>query len=98
MDIVLKTIYFNVNKGLGNTLKEILYHCSNNLVTRMNSDDITFFDKFERQHRCFINHPDVDFVGGNIAEFICNPNEKVFERAVNSNNGEIKENKKGVES
>lgn len=58
------------NMGLGKALNIGLKHCSNNLVARMDSDDICKHNRFERQLQIVDNNPSVDVVGSNIDEFI----------------------------
>ena len=39
------------------------------LVARMDSDDISYQDRFEKQLDCFVADSDIDIVGGEITEF-----------------------------
>lgn len=57
------------NKGLGLALKEGLTHCKEDLVARMDTDDIALSDRMEKQLRFFKEHPEISVVGGQIAEF-----------------------------
>lgn len=88
--IAFKPIYLPQNKGLGNALKEALANCSNNLVARMDSDDISFPYRFERQLDVFANDPNVDIVGGSITEFVGSPENISGERQVELTDSEIK--------
>ena len=45
----VKRVPLKVNSGLGKALNEGLKHCSNDLVARMDTDDIAFPDRFEKQ-------------------------------------------------
>ncbi len=56
------------NKGLGVALNVGLKHCRNELVARMDSDDICMEDRFEKQLQIF-ELMEVDIVGGAITEF-----------------------------
>lgn len=78
------------NGGLGNALRYGLTYCRNELVGRMDTDDISAPDRFERQLEFMINNPDVDIVGGNISEFINEPTEIVDYRIVPQTHEEIK--------
>lgn len=71
--IAFKPIYLSQNKGLGNALKEALANCSNNLVARMDSDDISAPYRFEKQLGIFAHDSEVDIVGGSITEFVGSP-------------------------
>ena len=57
------------NGGLGNALNFGLNYCRNELVARMDTDDICTPDRFEKQIAVFKVNPEIDIVGGNIAEF-----------------------------
>lgn len=57
------------NSGLGNALNEGLKHCTNDLVARMDTDDICFPDRFEKQVKFMTNHPKVDACSSWIEEF-----------------------------
>lgn len=88
--IDFKPIYLPQNKGLGNALKEALSHCSNNLVARMDSDDISAPYRFREQLNVFANNQDVDIVGGSITEFVGSPDNITGERQVALTDAEIK--------
>lgn len=65
----VKRIRLKVNMGLGKALNEGLKHCSNNLVARMDSDDIAKPDRFEKQLKLFETHPNIDISSAWIEEF-----------------------------
>ena len=88
--IAFKLIYSSQNKGLGNSLKEALANCSNNLVARMDSDDISAPYRFRMQLDVFAKDQDVDIVGGSITEFIGAPENITGERPVKLTDAEIK--------
>ena len=71
----LKIVSLPENKGLGYALNEGLKHCSNNLVARMDTDDICCLDRFEKQIKIFEKHPNLSFVGTGIAEFEITPDQ-----------------------
>ena len=58
------------NIGLGPALKIGLDNCINELVARMDSDDIAVCDRCEKQLNQFEKDKDLDMCGSNIAEFI----------------------------
>ena len=60
-----KVIKFKKNRGLGSALHDGLLECSNEIVFRMDTDDICRKDRFEKQLEIF-KKMDVDVVGGNI--------------------------------
>ncbi len=57
------------NGGLGNALNEGLKHCSHELVIRMDTDDICFPDRFEKQIEFMTKHPEVDISSAWLEEF-----------------------------
>jgi len=65
----LKIHKLDVNSGLGVALAEGLNVCSCNLVARMDSDDISTTDRFEKQVRFMSKHPEIGVSGTYIAEF-----------------------------
>ena len=67
---IFKILRLKDNGGLGNALKLAVENASNEIIARMDSDDISVSDRFEQQLKFFSNHPEVDIVGGNITEFI----------------------------
>ena len=66
----LKRVPLSVNGGLGNALNIGLSHCKNELVARMDTDDIAKPDRFEKQLAIFEKYPQVDVVSCWIDEFI----------------------------
>lgn len=57
------------NGGLGNALNEGMTMCKNELIARMDSDDIARTDRCEKQLRVFAHHPEYSIVGGIVEEF-----------------------------
>lgn len=68
-DSILKVIPLPINQGLGKALNEGLKYCSYDLVARMDTDDISKPDRFEKQITIFQKHPELDVVGAWIEEF-----------------------------
>lgn len=66
---VIKIVSIPENVGLGKALNEGLKYCSNEYVVRMDSDDISMPDRFEKQINYLNNHPNVVVLGGQIIEF-----------------------------
>ncbi len=65
---ILKVVKFETNRGLGQALHDGLLECSNEIVFRMDTDDIAHKDRFEKQLKIF-KEKNVDAVGSNITEF-----------------------------
>ena len=66
---VLKVVALPQNQGLGRALNEGLKNCSYDIVARMDTDDISKPDRFEKQIAVFRKHPELDLVGAWIDEF-----------------------------
>lgn len=79
------------NLGLGLALNVGLKACRNELVARMDTDDISKPERCEKQLRYFEQHPETDIVGGDIAEFIGDESNIVGKRMVPQTNAEIRE-------
>ena len=65
----IKVIALEKNVGLGNALNIGLEHCSNEYVARMDSDDYSLEYRFEKQIDYIKRHPEIDVLGGQIAEY-----------------------------
>ena len=78
-NIPLKSIQLPSNLGLGNALSIGLIECSNDLVARMDSDDISKPNRFLKQVDHFSKH-DTDVLGSWVDEFQDNMLNKVSVR------------------
>lgn len=79
------------NIGLGRALNLGLTHCRNELVARMDTDDISSKDRCEQQLRIFDENKSLDLVGGDITEFINNEQNIKCKRVVPKTDKEIKD-------
>ena len=77
------------NMGLGKALNRGLAVCKNELIARMDTDDISKPERCEKQLQMFLENPDLDVVGTNIAEFIDNSKVVCSVREVPSVHEEI---------
>lgn len=84
-----KVIRFDNNRGLGIALQKGMEACSNDIVMRMDSDDIALSTRFEQQVRFMETHPDVAICGGQIEEFIDEEDNVVGKRVVPCDDDEI---------
>ena len=69
-----------VNKGLGFTLQKGIENATYEIVARMDSDDISYPERFEKQLKVFETNPTLSLVGGTITEFIDSPQNIVGRR------------------
>ena len=78
------------NRGLGLALAEGILHCRNELVARMDTDDICRSDRFELQLKEFEKEPSLDVCGSHIVEFETDIHTIVAARKVPLTDAEIK--------
>ena len=64
------------NRGLGEALKIGSAYCTGDYIFRMDSDDISHPQRFEKQIAYIEAHPEIDVLGTDIAEFYTNPEEE----------------------
>lgn len=77
------------NLGLGLALNEGLKIARNDLVARMDTDDISKPYRCERQLQVFDKHPELSIVGSWVDEFSVSTDEIVSTRKVPENNKDI---------
>lgn len=85
----LKIVPLEKNVGLGNALNIGLDKCTYNLVARMDSDDISREDRFEKQIKEFEKDDSLSVVGGFISEFVDCKEKSVGIREVPLTNSDI---------
>ena len=79
-----------VNLGLGKALDLGLSHCINELVARMDADDISLPERCDKLFNLFNNNPELSIAGTYIDEFSDNPNKIDSCRTVPTTDLEIK--------
>ncbi len=65
----LNVIRLAKNGGLGNALNEGIKHCKNELVARMDSDDVAYLNRCEKQLEVFRAKTDISICSGIVEEF-----------------------------
>jgi len=70
---VFTIVPLEVNGGLGNEMNEGLKHCRNELVARMDADDISLPTRCEKELEMFEKYPKLVLCGTHIDEFYDNP-------------------------
>lgn len=86
---ILKVIPLSENRGLGSALNEGIKHCSYDWIARMDTDDICFLNRFEKQVEIIEKYPDLSFISSSIAEFVNSPDEVVSYRNLPEFHNEI---------
>lgn len=70
---ILHVVRLETNAGLGNALNTGIKFCKNDIVARMDSDDIARPDRCERQLTIFEQNPEIGMVSGIVEEFTTDP-------------------------
>ena len=88
--------HFNIvgyekNRGLGLALNYGLGKCKNQIVARMDTDDIALPDRCEKQLKMFEENKELEIVGGDIAEFVDVPTNIIAYRRVPTTDKSIKD-------
>lgn len=77
-----KIIMSKINRGLGNALRLGTDYVSTDWIARMDSDDFSVPDRFEKQLQLVASNPELAVVGGQIKEFSSNIHNIVGTRRV----------------
>ena len=88
---VLNVIRLKSNVGLGKALNEGLKHCKNELVARMDSDDIAYKDRCKKQADLFNKHLKISICSGTVEEFSDDINNIEAKRVLPETNEKILE-------
>lgn len=86
---IVRLIKLDENKGLSNALNIGIQKCKNELIARMDSDDICFKNRFEKQLNAFQEDKNLDIVGASIIEFSTNLSDAKYIRALPELNDSI---------
>jgi len=86
---VVRFIKQDNNSGLGEALRVGSEFCTGDYIFRMDSDDISDVRRFERQITYIEEHPDIDVLGSDIAEFESSIDESKRVRACPSKHNDI---------
>lgn len=84
-------IEFKENRGLGEALRVGVTKCSNELIARMDTDDIALPDRCEKQLKEFEKNSGLDIVGCQIIEFEGNTSNEISRRILPTEHEEIYE-------
>ncbi len=95
MGKTLEVIRLEKNGGLGAALNEGITYCRNELIARMDSDDIAYSNRCERQLATFRLHPEISICSGIVEEFTTSPDVIDAKRIPPETNAEIVEFAKG---
>ena len=87
---IFKTVVLEKNMGLGNALRIGIEKCSNELIARMDTDDISYPNRFEKQVNFFKENPDTDVLGTFMSEFVGNTNNIICIKDAPNNEIDLK--------
>lgn len=87
---MLTVVRLPENIGLGRALDEGMKYCRNQLIARMDTDDISLPDRCEKELKLFAEDPQLDIVSGAIAEFETSPDNIRSHRVVPAEDPEIR--------
>lgn len=85
---VLNVVRLPQNVGLGKALNEGIKLCKNDLIARMDSDDISYPDRCEKELEVFQKY-NVDIVSGTVEEFTYIPDDACSKRILPERHDEI---------
>ncbi|WP_276299018.1 glycosyltransferase [Halorussus lipolyticus] len=71
----VETVALDRGETLGEALRVGVTECSHDLIARMDADDRAVETRFERQVEYLERRPEVDAVGGHVAEFETDPDD-----------------------
>ena len=91
MKNILNVVRLKKNAGLGNALNKGIQQCKNELVARMDSDDISYPDRCEKQLTVFNTYPEISVCSGIVEEFVTNPKVVESRRVPPETHAEIRE-------
>lgn len=85
----LKIVRLPQNVGLGKALNAGIEQCRYEWIFRMDTDDICHPERFAKQMTYIQQHPEIDIIGTQLAEFDTDPNMLIGERQVPTEAKEI---------
>lgn len=85
----IKILQLEKNMGLGNALSYGIQLCKNEIIARMDSDDISLPDRFFKQWEYLNDHPEISIISSNIDEFEFDVNKITATRKVPQSHEEI---------
>lgn len=88
---LFNVVGYEENRGLGLALNFGLEHCKNEIVARMDTDDIAKPHRFELQVSQFEKNPELDLLGSSVDEFSDSTDEILSRRVVPTSHNDIYE-------
>ncbi|MGP1543714.1 MAG: glycosyltransferase [Candidatus Fimenecus sp.] len=88
---VFNVVRLEKNSGLGRALNIGIKYCKNELVARMDSDDISRKDRCEKQLEIFDKYSEVDICSGTVEEFTVKKEDSNVKRILPEKHNDIME-------
>lgn len=88
---IMNVVRCEKNGGLGEALRIGVENAHYNYIARMDSDDISHPERFEKQLHFMVDYPEVDICGGDAAKFSTTPDEIIGYRRPKFTDKELKE-------
>lgn len=89
-DKIVELHFRDKNLGLGLTLNEGLNYCKYDYVARMDADDKSSPNRFEKQIKYLEKHPETDIIGTNLIEYDGNLSKIISQKNVPETDDELK--------
>ncbi len=86
---ILQLVRKEKNEGLGLALHDGLQYCRNEWVARMDSDDISLPNRFEKQMTYIKDNPETDVLGTSIWEFNSKEGQTAYQRLLPEHHQDI---------
>jgi glycosyltransferase involved in cell wall biosynthesis len=86
---VFQIIRIPINVGIGAAANIGLKECKNDLVAKMDADDLSLPERCEMQLKMFAANPELTVLGGQIEEFDSDPDQPYAKRCVPAEHEEI---------
>lgn len=90
LESILNVVRLEKNGGLGNALNEGIKHCKHELIARMDSDDISYPERCEKQIEVFNKKMEISICSGTVEEFSINPEQVDARRVLPENDADIR--------
>nr|WP_246601415.1 glycosyltransferase [Enterococcus alishanensis] len=89
--VLIRVVPLKTNQGLGIALAKGVTACQNELIARMDTDDIMREDRLEKQYQAFLDNKNLTIVGSDIDEFTGDPSNVIGKRVVPETNKDIRQ-------
>lgn len=82
LDSELTVVRLKQNSGLANALNIGLEHCTNDLIARMDDDDVSLPERLKLEYLCMCAIPDLHVLGGQISGWTQDLSKCIFKKQI----------------